>query len=95
MSHLLSLTPTAQQANIQTSPKVLQNQLVNGLDVFDIAAGQNTTVFLVKSSSENLDMIRLRWTLLRRGIGYGRDYGDLLECDKRDGLRHLECLNPH
>ena len=80
----------------KSATKPTRNIPLNGLDVVDIAAGQNTTVLLVRSSDTFSEMPRhpVEVEPPEACVGCGRDYGDPLECDKCDGPWHLECLDP-
>lgn len=101
ISHLSSLLNPPGELGLgpdepKSATKPTRNATLNGLDVLDIAAGQNTTVFLVKPSENFSDMPRhpVEVDPPEACMGCGRDYGDPLECDKCDGPWHLECLNP-
>ncbi|KAH8826035.1 regulator of chromosome condensation 1/beta-lactamase-inhibitor protein II [Flagelloscypha sp. PMI_526] len=84
----------------QTKPD--RSKTLAGIDVLDVAAGQNTTLFLCKPNEGE------RWSELIRHpevlpnvpdacVGCQRvlsDEVDTLECEKCDTPYHLHCLNP-
>jgi len=80
----------------KSATKLTRNVPLTGLDVIDIAAGQNTTLFLVKPNEKFADMPRhpVDLEVPETCVGCGGDYGDPLACDKCDSQWHLECLNP-
>lgn len=71
-----------------------------GVDVFDVAAGQNTTFFLAKPNQKLSDLPRHPYEL--QGVPEacavcGKDKGEEdspLECEKCDTPYHLGCLKP-
>ena len=73
----------------KSATKPTRNVPLIGLDVIDIAAGQNTTLFLVKPSEKFADMPRhpVDLEVPETCVGCERDYGDPLTCDK-------VCINP-
>lgn len=80
----------------KSATKPTRNGTLTGLDVLDIAAGQNTTLVLVRPSENFAEMPRhpVEVDPPEACVACERDYGDPLECDKCDGPWHLECLNP-
>ena len=80
----------------KSATKPTRNATLNGLEVLDIAAGQNTTLVLVRPSENFAEMPRhpVEVDPPEACVGCGRDHGDPLECDKCDGPWHLECLDP-
>ncbi|KAH9479125.1 Protein RCC2-like protein [Psilocybe cubensis] len=83
----------------KSASKPTRNLMLVGIDVFDIAAGQNTTVLLAKPNEKFSDMPRhpedVSPPLLC--VGCNKDEGEddnPLECDKCDAPWHLKCLNP-
>ncbi|KAG6835386.1 hypothetical protein H0H93_001964 [Arthromyces matolae] len=72
---------------------------LNGIDIIDIAAGQNTTVFLSKPSDKMSDLPRhpLEVDPPALCVVCSTERGEddsPLECDKCDSPYHLGCLNP-
>ncbi|KAK2467166.1 hypothetical protein APHAL10511_000715 [Amanita phalloides] len=80
----------------KSATKPTRNTTLNGLDMLDIAAGQNTTLFLVQKSDRFSEMPRhpVEVDAPEVCVGCKRDWGDPLECDKCDAPWHLECLRP-
>ncbi|KAF9524401.1 regulator of chromosome condensation 1/beta-lactamase-inhibitor protein II [Crepidotus variabilis] len=83
----------------KSSTKPTKNQPLGGLEVFDIAAGQNTTVFIARPSNKFSDMPRHPEEVEapERCIICNKDHGEddsPLECDKCDAPCHLKCLDP-
>jgi len=79
--------------------KPIKNQPLSGIDVFDIAGGQNTTFFLAKPSSKLSDLPRhpVDVNPSPECVVCGIDEGDddaALQCDKCDNPYHLKCLKP-
>jgi hypothetical protein len=68
----------------KSATKPTRNVPLTGLDVIDIAAGQNTTLFLVKPNEKFADMPRhpVELEAPETCVGCERDYGDPLTCDK-------------
>jgi hypothetical protein len=76
-------------------------QPLSGVDVFAIAAGQNTTFFLAKPNSKMSDLPRhpLEVDTPAACVACGKeDEGEeeeqALQCDKCDHPYHLKCLEP-
>ncbi|PPQ97999.1 hypothetical protein CVT26_003061 [Gymnopilus dilepis] len=83
----------------KSASKPTKNVPLSGIDVFDIAAGQNTTCFLAKPNEKFSDMPRHPEDVNPPPlcVGCGKDHGEddsPLECDKCDAPWHLQCLNP-
>ncbi|KAF9563560.1 RCC1/BLIP-II [Agrocybe pediades] len=90
----------------KSASKPTKNVPLTGLDVFDIAAGQNTTVFIAKPSDKFSEMPRHPEDVGAPPlcVKCSKDYGDddsPLECDKAwhfiafcDAPWHLKCLDP-
>ncbi|KIL62087.1 hypothetical protein M378DRAFT_187414 [Amanita muscaria Koide BX008] len=79
----------------KSATKPTRNVPLSELDVIDIAAGQNTTLFLVRPSEKFADMPRHPdLDASEVCVGCEKDYGDPLTCDKCDTPLHLECLDP-
>ncbi|PFH46297.1 hypothetical protein AMATHDRAFT_51137 [Amanita thiersii Skay4041] len=80
----------------KSATKPTRNVPLSGLDVFDIAAGQNTTVLLARPSDKFAEMPRHPTEIdpPQVCVGCEMDHGDPLECDKCDSPWHLECLDP-
>ncbi|CAK5273781.1 unnamed protein product [Mycena citricolor] len=74
---------------------------LTGIYVLDVAAGQHTTLFIVKPGSEKYSDLPRHpadlgppETCVECGIDQGDDGDDVLECEKCDGPWHLKCLSP-
>ncbi|KAF8885095.1 regulator of chromosome condensation 1/beta-lactamase-inhibitor protein II [Gymnopilus junonius] len=83
----------------KSSSKPTRNSPLVGIHVFDIAAGQNTTLFLAKPNDKFSDMPRHPEDVNPPSlcVGCGKDHGEddsPLECDKCDSPWHLQCLDP-
>ncbi|KAI0057641.1 RCC1/BLIP-II [Artomyces pyxidatus] len=87
----------------KSATKPMRNQPLSGIDVFDIAAGQNTTYFLVTPNEKYSDLPRHPADLEAPDLCLvcKQDHGDNdspLACDKRcaqcDKPYHLGCLKP-
>ncbi|KAF7431201.1 hypothetical protein PC9H_006922 [Pleurotus ostreatus] len=83
----------------KSATKPTRNNTLNGIDIFDIAAGQNTTLFLAKPNEKLSDLPRhpIDVEPPEVCIECNKDNGDddpPLECDKCDGPYHLKCLDP-
>ncbi|KAF9456066.1 regulator of chromosome condensation 1/beta-lactamase-inhibitor protein II [Collybia nuda] len=70
-----------------------------GIEVFDIAAGQNTTLFLAKPNDKLSDLPRhpIDVQAPQLCVPCGKENGEddsPLECDKCDAPYHLGCLKP-
>ncbi|KAF7317896.1 PHD-type domain-containing protein [Mycena kentingensis (nom. inval.)] len=72
-----------------------------GVDVFEIAAGQNTTFFLARPNEKSSDLprhpvdVNPPETCVQCGVDHGEDEGpEVLECEKCDAPYHLSCLTP-
>lgn len=85
------------QPKSQTKP--IRNEKLIGINVFKIAAGQNTTFFLAKPSDKMSDLPRhpVDVDVPDVCVVCNRDNGDddsPLACDKCDHPYHLKCLDP-
>ncbi|KAF9483052.1 RCC1/BLIP-II [Pholiota conissans] len=83
----------------KSSSKPTRNLTLVGINVIDIAAGQNTTCILAKPTEKFSDMPRHPEDVDPPVVCVGckKDYGDddsPLECDKCDAPWHLQCLDP-
>ncbi|KAF8959620.1 regulator of chromosome condensation 1/beta-lactamase-inhibitor protein II [Flammula alnicola] len=83
----------------KSASKPTRNMTLVGVDVIDIAAGQNTTLFLAKPNDKFTDMPRHPEDVNPPPfcVGCGKDSGEdnsPLECDKCDAPWHLSCLDP-
>ncbi|KAJ3576562.1 hypothetical protein NP233_g354 [Leucocoprinus birnbaumii] len=81
----------------KSSTKPTKNVPLQGIEIMDIAAGQNTTVLLAKPNDDKFsDLPRhpIDVQPAQECVGCKKDDGDPLECDKCDAPWHLECLNP-
>ncbi|KAJ3517000.1 hypothetical protein NLJ89_g772 [Agrocybe chaxingu] len=83
----------------KSATKPTRNIPLVGIDVFDIAAGQNTTVFLAKPTEKFSDMPRHPEEVDAPAycVKCNKDNGEddsPLECDKCDAPWHLKCLDP-
>ncbi|KAJ7173734.1 regulator of chromosome condensation 1/beta-lactamase-inhibitor protein II [Mycena filopes] len=73
---------------------------LDGVYVFDIAAGQNTTLFLAKPTGKYSDLPRHPIDVeppdacVQCGQDQGDDGDEVLECEKCDAPYHLSCLTP-
>ncbi|KAJ7746825.1 regulator of chromosome condensation 1/beta-lactamase-inhibitor protein II [Mycena maculata] len=73
---------------------------LSGVTVIDIAAGQNTTLFLAKPTGKYSDLPRHPIDVdppeacIQCGEDHGEDVDDVLECEKCDAPYHLGCLTP-
>ncbi|KIY46829.1 RCC1/BLIP-II protein [Fistulina hepatica ATCC 64428] len=84
---------------VKSATKPTKNVPLSGVDVFQIAAGQHSTLFLARPSDKLSD-------LPRHPVGIGapeaccvchREDGEdaeTLQCDKCDSPYHLQCLKP-
>ncbi|RXW21784.1 hypothetical protein EST38_g4073 [Candolleomyces aberdarensis] len=80
----------------KSATKPTRNVPLTGIEVFDIAAGQNTTIFLAKPNDKFSDLPRHPEDV-QPPVVCGKcrkDDGDPLECDKCDAPWHLHCLSP-
>ncbi|ETW78511.1 hypothetical protein HETIRDRAFT_386679 [Heterobasidion irregulare TC 32-1] len=80
----------------KSATKPGRNQPLIGIDVFDIAAGQNTTYFLATPSDKLSDLPRHPADLEAPEVCLvcHKDSGDPLACDKCDAPYHPGCLDP-
>lgn len=80
----------------KSSTKPTINIPLQGIEILDIAAGQNTTVLLAKPNDKFSDLPRHPYDVQspQECVRCKKDDGDPLECDKCDSPWHLECLNP-
>lgn len=83
----------------KSATKPTRNIPLVGLEVFDIAAGQNTTLLLAKPNEKFSDMPRHPEEVDASShcVKCSRDNGEddsPLECDKCDSPWHLKCLDP-
>ncbi|KAL0954199.1 hypothetical protein HGRIS_005327 [Hohenbuehelia grisea] len=83
----------------KSATKPIKNVPLAGIEVFDIAPGQNTTVLLAKPSDKLSDLPRhpIEVNAPPLCIRCNTEKGDddsPLECDKCDGSYHLACLDP-
>jgi len=80
----------------KSATKPTRNQPLVGIDVFDIAAGQNTAFFLVTPNEKYTDLPRHPAELdtPEECLVCHQDNGDPLACDKCDNPYHHTCLNP-
>ncbi|KAF8196812.1 regulator of chromosome condensation 1/beta-lactamase-inhibitor protein II [Mycena galopus ATCC 62051] len=73
---------------------------LSGVDVIDIAAGQNTTLFIAKPTGKYSDLPRHPIDVdppeacIQCGVDHGDDGPEVLECEKCDAPYHLLCLTP-
>lgn len=80
----------------KSATKPTKSVPLTGIEVFDIAAGQNTTLFIAHPNDKFADMPRHPVDLdpPQACIVCRKDDGDPLECDKCDSTYHLACLTP-
>ncbi|KAH6915623.1 regulator of chromosome condensation 1/beta-lactamase-inhibitor protein II [Coprinopsis sp. MPI-PUGE-AT-0042] len=80
----------------KSATKPTKNVPLTGIEVFDIAAGQNTTILLVHPNDKFSDLPRHPEDVQPPTVcgGCKKDDGDPLECDKCDAPWHLHCLKP-
>ncbi|KAJ3515499.1 hypothetical protein NMY22_g14437 [Coprinellus aureogranulatus] len=80
----------------KSATKPTRNIPLQGIEVFDIAAGQNTTLFLAKPNDKFSELPRHPEDVQPPTScpKCRRDEGDPLECDKCDSPWHLHCLSP-
>ncbi|EGN96958.1 hypothetical protein SERLA73DRAFT_185217 [Serpula lacrymans var. lacrymans S7.3] len=83
----------------KSATKPTRHQPLSGIQVFSIAAGQNTTLFLAKPNSKLSDLPRhpVEVEAPDLCVVCEKDNGDddpALECDKCDHPYHLGCLKP-
>ncbi|KXN84132.1 hypothetical protein AN958_00402 [Leucoagaricus sp. SymC.cos] len=80
----------------KSSTKPTKNTPLMGIEIIDIAAGQNTTVLLAKPNDKFSDLPRHPIDVQppQECVGCKKDDGDPLECDKCDAPWHLKCLKP-
>ncbi|KAH9941975.1 RCC1/BLIP-II [Amylocystis lapponica] len=84
---------------VKSATKPTRNQRLDGVEVFQIAAGQNTTFFLAKPNAKLSDLPRhpIDVNPPQLCVVCDQDNGDddaPLACDKCDHLYHLKCLDP-
>ncbi|KAF8655946.1 hypothetical protein AX16_002853 [Volvariella volvacea WC 439] len=83
----------------KSATKPTRNVPLSGIEVFDIAAGQNTTLFLAVPSEKLQDIPRHPVdvnpppTCVVCNTDHGEE-DDPLECEKCDSPYHLQCLTP-
>lgn len=80
----------------KSATKPTRNIPLSGIEVFDIAAGQNTTLFLAKPNDKFSELPRHPEDVQPPTScpRCRRDEGDPLECDKCESPWHLHCLSP-
>jgi len=83
----------------RSATKPTRHELLVGIDIIDVAAGQNTTFFLAKPNDKFSDLPRhpVELEVSSDCVRCHRDNGDddsPLACDKCDSPYHLGCLNP-
>ncbi|KAI0793742.1 RCC1/BLIP-II [Fomes fomentarius] len=83
----------------KSATKPIQNMPLNGIDVIQIAAGQNTTFILAHPNEQFSDLPRHPLNIEAPDfcVVCNEDHGDddaPLECDKCDYPYHLGCLDP-
>ncbi|TFK62794.1 RCC1/BLIP-II [Pluteus cervinus] len=83
----------------KSATKPTRHVPLTGIEVFDIAAGQNTTLFLAPPSEKMSDVPRhpLEVNPPATCVACSTDHGeddDPLECEKCDSPYHLQCLTP-
>ncbi|KAJ7594389.1 regulator of chromosome condensation 1/beta-lactamase-inhibitor protein II [Mycena floridula] len=79
----------------KSATKPTKNVPLEGIEVFAIAAAQNTTLFLAKPNEKFTDLPR--YPDIDASEGCLKCHGEedvLLACDKCDNPYHLTCLNP-
>ncbi|KAG6810944.1 hypothetical protein H0H92_009685 [Tricholoma furcatifolium] len=83
----------------KSATKPTRSVLLSGIEILDIAAGQNTTVFLAKPNDKMSDLPRHPVDIEPPALcvvcntEHGEDDSPL-ECDKCDSHYHLGCLKP-
>ncbi|RDB27916.1 Protein RCC2 [Hypsizygus marmoreus] len=83
----------------KSATKPTRNLCLVGIDVFDIAAGQNTTLILARPNDKLSDLPRhpVELDVAPLCVTCGKEKGEddsPLACDKCDSPYHLGCLNP-
>ncbi|KAK7031433.1 PHD-type domain-containing protein [Favolaschia claudopus] len=84
----------------KSATKPTKHVPLTGVNVIDIAAGQNTTLFIAKPNEKYSDLprhpidINPPETCIQCGEDHGDDGPDVLECEKCDAPYHLSCLSP-
>ncbi|KAI0825648.1 RCC1/BLIP-II [Irpex lacteus] len=83
----------------KSATKPIRHQPLIGIEVLQVAAGQNTTFFLVKPNEKYSDLPRhpLEMEPPELCVECNKDTGEdesLLECEKCDNPYHLACLDP-
>ncbi|KAI0741335.1 RCC1/BLIP-II [Daedaleopsis nitida] len=83
----------------KSATKPIQNMPLVGIDVIQIAAGQNTTFILARPNEKFSDLPRHPYEIEapENCVVCDEDHGDddaPLECDKCDYPYHLKCLDP-
>ncbi|KAI6149944.1 regulator of chromosome condensation 1/beta-lactamase-inhibitor protein II [Pisolithus tinctorius] len=83
----------------KSATKPARHQPLSGIEVFSIAAGQHTTLFLAKPNDSFSELPRhpIEVDAPELCLVCGKDNGDddsPLECDKCDHPYHLGCLSP-
>jgi len=84
----------------KSATKPTRHMPLSGVNVIDIAAGQNTTLFIAKPTGKYSDMPRHPLDVdppeacIQCGEDHGDDGPEVLECEKCDAPYHLACLTP-
>ncbi|TFK37496.1 regulator of chromosome condensation 1/beta-lactamase-inhibitor protein II [Crucibulum laeve] len=80
----------------KSATKPIRNVPLTGINVIDIAAGQNTTTLIAKPNEKFADLPRhpIDVNPPPACVKCSKDEGDPLECDKCDSQYHLACLDP-
>ncbi|KAF7309577.1 PHD-type domain-containing protein [Mycena indigotica] len=84
----------------KSATKPTKHVPLSGVDVLELAAGQNTTFFLVRPNEKYSDLPRhpevdnVPETCVECGIDHGDDGPEVLECEKCDAPYHISCLLP-
>ncbi|TFK48358.1 RCC1/BLIP-II [Heliocybe sulcata] len=83
----------------KSATKPTRHQPLIGIDVFDVAAGQNTTFFLARPNEKFSDLPRhpVDVDAPELCLACGKENGEddsPLACDKCDNPYHLKCLEP-
>ncbi|KAJ7918807.1 regulator of chromosome condensation 1/beta-lactamase-inhibitor protein II [Mycena leptocephala] len=84
----------------KSATKPTRHMPLVGVNVIDIAAGQNTTLFLAKPTGKYSDLPRHPIDVdppeacIQCGEDQGDDGDEVLECEKCDAPYHLACLTP-
>ncbi|KAJ7132156.1 RCC1/BLIP-II [Mycena epipterygia] len=84
----------------KSATKPTRHMPLVGVNVLDIAAGQNTTLFIAKPEGKYSDLPRHPIDVdppeacIQCGEDHGDDGPEVLECEKCDAPYHLACLTP-